>query len=643
MMFDTLGYPPDHPDAAIAWRAVRKLLVVEPDRAYCQPCLSPVWDTGARRSRDGGGRRGHAMPRAPGCASGRSSTWSATGRCGGPGLRPGGWAFQYANPHYPGCRRHRGRRHAAASQRRSGVRRGDRAGARMDHRHAVLRRRLGRVRAGEHASLSEQHPVRRSWRAARSADRRCHRALRVVSGADRHAGGRSGDGARARRSCGASRRRRAAGSAAGAPTTSTARGRCCARSTPPASVRTIRRCGARVAWLLSVQRDDGGWGEDEETYRDAPHGRYKESTPSQTAWALLGSDGGGRGGQPGGGARHRVSDGDPGRGRRVGANCRTMRSVSRACSICAITAIAGISRCWHWHATAICAAATRAAWRLGSDNAAPRPLARGARVRDTGPLPPAPFRKGRGSKRSIGVVVGMAAEARIVRRLEWRVAIGGGSAAGAHEAARRLIEDGCDALVSFGLAAGLDPALRPGALIVPSLVVVSGDGRARPSHDGEITDPEISRMLGGATAHTLLGLDAVVATSPGSVACTKPHSPPQPTWRAARSRASPRSKACRSLSCARSATRRSVRCHRRRWSRSMRMARLALVAWFARSWRDLRNCPACSRWPRTPLPRGVPSLRGSGRYGGPRLPSECTHSQAGRSPVVVVRGAMRTR
>jgi squalene-hopene/tetraprenyl-beta-curcumene cyclase len=41
-------------------------------------------------------------------------------------------------------------------------------------------------------------------------------------------------------------------------------------------------------WLISVQRDDGGWGEDEESYGDAPRGQYKESTASQTAWALLG-------------------------------------------------------------------------------------------------------------------------------------------------------------------------------------------------------------------------------------------------------------------------------------------------------------------------------------------------------------------
>ena len=45
MMFDLLGYPPDHPDRAIARRSVEKLLVVKEDEAYCQPCVSPVWDT----------------------------------------------------------------------------------------------------------------------------------------------------------------------------------------------------------------------------------------------------------------------------------------------------------------------------------------------------------------------------------------------------------------------------------------------------------------------------------------------------------------------------------------------------------------------------------------------------------------------
>ena len=40
-----LGYPPEHPDRAIARKSVEKLLVVKDDEAYCQPCVSPVWDT----------------------------------------------------------------------------------------------------------------------------------------------------------------------------------------------------------------------------------------------------------------------------------------------------------------------------------------------------------------------------------------------------------------------------------------------------------------------------------------------------------------------------------------------------------------------------------------------------------------------
>jgi squalene-hopene/tetraprenyl-beta-curcumene cyclase len=48
----------------------------------------------------------------------------------------------------------------------------------------------------------------------------------------------------------------------------------------------IRRA---VAWLLSKQRADGGWGEDGASYwQDQPHGEGPVSTPAQTAWALLG-------------------------------------------------------------------------------------------------------------------------------------------------------------------------------------------------------------------------------------------------------------------------------------------------------------------------------------------------------------------
>jgi squalene-hopene/tetraprenyl-beta-curcumene cyclase len=45
MMFDCLGYAADHPDRAIARASLDKLLVIKEDEAYCQPCVSPVWDT----------------------------------------------------------------------------------------------------------------------------------------------------------------------------------------------------------------------------------------------------------------------------------------------------------------------------------------------------------------------------------------------------------------------------------------------------------------------------------------------------------------------------------------------------------------------------------------------------------------------
>ncbi len=105
MMFEVLGYPPDHPDRAIARASIDKLVVDGEGEGYCQPCVSPVWDTALvchtlLEAGDGrsvaGVKRGlqWLLPRQVLDVKG---DWTARR----PDVRPGGWAFQYANPHYP--------------------------------------------------------------------------------------------------------------------------------------------------------------------------------------------------------------------------------------------------------------------------------------------------------------------------------------------------------------------------------------------------------------------------------------------------------------------------------------------------------------------------------------------------------------
>jgi squalene-hopene/tetraprenyl-beta-curcumene cyclase len=105
MMYDVLGYPPSHPDRAIARQSVENLLVVKADEAYCQPCVSPVWDTAlvAHALLETGDAAAEA-------AVVRSLEWlkplqvlDVKGDWAEekPDVRPGGWAFQYRNDHYP--------------------------------------------------------------------------------------------------------------------------------------------------------------------------------------------------------------------------------------------------------------------------------------------------------------------------------------------------------------------------------------------------------------------------------------------------------------------------------------------------------------------------------------------------------------
>jgi adenosylhomocysteine nucleosidase len=106
---------------------------------------------------------------------------------------------------------------------------------------------------------------------------------------------------------------------------------------------------------------------------------------------------------------------------------------------------------------------------------------------------------------AIGVVVGLAAEGRIARRLGDPVAIGGGDAAGAEAAARRLVAQGANGLLSFGLCGGLDPGLHPGALLIPAAVLEAGV-----HYDA---DAALSSRFGGMTVDVLMGGAAIAASA----------------------------------------------------------------------------------------------------------------------------------
>ena len=102
MMFDCLGVGSEDPRRGIARESVERLLAIKDDEAYCQPCVSPVWDTALAV---------HAMMEA-GCEAeaDRGLAWLKPRQVldvegdwaeERPGVRPGGWAFQYNNDHYP--------------------------------------------------------------------------------------------------------------------------------------------------------------------------------------------------------------------------------------------------------------------------------------------------------------------------------------------------------------------------------------------------------------------------------------------------------------------------------------------------------------------------------------------------------------
>lgn len=108
----------------------------------------------------------------------------------------------------------------------------------------------------------------------------------------------------------------------------------------------------------------------------------------------------------------------------------------------------------------------------------------------------------------LGIVCGLEAEARIARLLSPAAIVGisGATAEGARRATAGLIADGVTHLLSFGLAAGLDPVLRPGDLLLPDAVIVGG---TRYGTDGPLRS-SLTAGDGSRAGGCLLHSDALV-------------------------------------------------------------------------------------------------------------------------------------
>ncbi len=292
MMFDSLGYPADHPDRATAATALRKLLVLDGERTYSQPCLSPVWDSALAchaLMEVGDGRLTPAIRRALDWLEDRQvldtvGDWAATR----PGLRPGGWAFQYANPHYPdlddtaavglALDRFDAVRYRPAVDRAAewviGMqsRNGGWGSFDADNTHFYL----NHIPFADHGALLDPPSADVSARCvgflAQLGTPPDHPALATALAYLRRE--QEEDGSWFGRwgtnyiygTWSALAGLNAAGVDSGAP--------------------EMRRA---VAWLIAKQREDGGWGEAGDSYwPDALRGEAPRSTASQTAWALLG-------------------------------------------------------------------------------------------------------------------------------------------------------------------------------------------------------------------------------------------------------------------------------------------------------------------------------------------------------------------
>jgi squalene-hopene/tetraprenyl-beta-curcumene cyclase len=291
MSFDELGYSREHPDFKTAMSSVEKLMVRDESRTYCQPCLSPVWDTGlaAHALMEAGEARGSETVR-------KSMEWlvgrqilSVKGdwEWARPGLRPGGWAFQYWNDYYPdvddtavvamALERSDAEKYqeplARATEWIVGMQCKNGGWGSFDADNTYYY--LNNIPFADHGALLDPPTA--------DVSARCVSMLAQL-------GFSRSDAPLARGLEYLRREQEKDGSWFGRWGTNYIYGTwsvLCAFNAAGEDMKAphIRKA---VEWLKSRQRADGGWGEDGASYWEHRRAEAKESTASQTAWAVLG-------------------------------------------------------------------------------------------------------------------------------------------------------------------------------------------------------------------------------------------------------------------------------------------------------------------------------------------------------------------
>jgi squalene-hopene/tetraprenyl-beta-curcumene cyclase len=267
---------------------------VHEHEAYCQPCVSPIWDTGlaCHALLEAGGERAVAQVKqgldwlTPTQVLDVRGDWIARR----PNLRPGGWAFQYANPCYPDVddtavvamamdrvqKESGGRDFRVALERARewiiGMQSDNGAWGAFDADNEFYY--LNNIPFADHGALLDPPTEDVTARCVSMLAQFGERSPALQRGLDYLA-----------------RTQLADGSWYGRWGMNYIYGTwsvlCCLNAAGFDPAAPVMRKAAD--WLVSIQNADGGWGEDGASYKLDYHGYERApSTASQTAWALIG-------------------------------------------------------------------------------------------------------------------------------------------------------------------------------------------------------------------------------------------------------------------------------------------------------------------------------------------------------------------